>query len=67
VVSDEPGAGGLAGPVADAAAARLPHGTGDIVISGPPGMMARAAALLAAAAPAARLHADTLPGGPRPL
>ena len=67
VVSDEPGAGGLAGAVAEAAAAHLPPGTGDIVISGPPGMMARAASLLTAAAPAARLHADTLPGGPRPL
>jgi len=67
VVSDEPGHGGLAGPVAEAAAARLPPGTGDIVISGPAGMMAGAAALLSAAAPAARLHADPLPGASWPL
>jgi NAD(P)H-flavin reductase/hemoglobin-like flavoprotein len=67
VLSGEPGSGELAGPVAEAAAACLPPGTGDIVISGPAGMMARAAALLSAAAPAARLHADPLPGAPRPL
>jgi NAD(P)H-flavin reductase len=66
VVSGEPG-GELAGPVAEAAAACLPPGTGDIVISGPAGMMARAVALPSAAAPAARLHADPLPGVPRPL
>ena len=39
----------------------------DIVISGPAAMMARAAALVTAAAPAARLHADPLPGASRPL
>jgi NAD(P)H-flavin reductase/hemoglobin-like flavoprotein len=67
VVSDEPGYRGLTGPVADAALAHLPPGTGDIVVSGPPGIVARAAALAATAVPAARLHADPLPGGPRPL
>jgi hemoglobin-like flavoprotein len=67
VTSDEPGDGGLAGPVTEVALAHLTPGTGDIVVSGPPGMMARAAALVSAAMPAARLHADHLPGGPRPL
>ena len=67
VVSDEPGYTGLTGPVAEAAVARLPPGTGDIVVSGPPGMVARAAQLAAAALPAARLHTDPLPGGSRPL
>jgi len=67
VVSGEPGYRGLEGPVADAAAAHLPPGTGDILLSGPAGMMARAAALIATEAPAARLHADPLPGGPWPL
>jgi NAD(P)H-flavin reductase/hemoglobin-like flavoprotein len=66
VVSDGPG-GELAGPVAEAAAACLPPGTGDIVISGPAAMLAPAVAVLSAAAPAARLHADALSGGPRPL
>jgi hypothetical protein len=62
--------GGMVGPagtVAEAAAAHLLPGTEDIVISGPAAMMARAAALLTAAAPAARLHADPLPGASRPL
>lgn len=67
VVSGEPGYHGLEGPVADAAAAHLPRGTGDVLLSGPAAMMARAAALVAAEAPAARLHADPLPGAPRPL
>jgi NAD(P)H-flavin reductase/hemoglobin-like flavoprotein len=67
VVSDEPGYRGLTGPVAEAALAHLPPGTGDIVVSGPPGMVAGATALAAAAVPAARLHADPLPGAPRPL
>jgi NAD(P)H-flavin reductase/hemoglobin-like flavoprotein len=66
VVSAEPGYRGLTGPVAQVAAAHLPPGTGDIVISGPAAMVARAASLVAAA-PAARLHLDPLPGGPRPL
>lgn len=67
VVAEGAGHGELAGPVAEAAAAHLLPGAEDIVISGPPAMMARAAALVAEAAPAARLHADPLPGGPRPL
>jgi hypothetical protein len=67
VVSDEHRAGGLAGPVARVALAQLPPGTGDIAVSGPPAMVAGAAALAAAAVPSARLHADTLPGAPRPL
>jgi NAD(P)H-flavin reductase/hemoglobin-like flavoprotein len=67
VVSGGPGYRGLEGPVADAAAAHLPPGTGDVLLSGPAAMMARAATLVAAEAPAARLHADPLPGGPRPL
>jgi NAD(P)H-flavin reductase/hemoglobin-like flavoprotein len=67
VVAQDPGPGCLAGPVAQVAAAHLPPGAEDIVISGPAAMMAQAAALIAAGAPAARLHADPLPGGPRPL
>ena len=67
VVAEEPGYGGLTGPVAQAAAAHLLPGTEDIVISGPAAMMARAAALVAAAAPTARLHADPLPGASWPL
>ncbi len=42
-------------------------GAGDIVISGPAAMMARAAAPVAAATPTARLHADPLPGASWPL
>lgn len=67
VVSAEPGYRGLTGPVAQVAAAHLPPGTGDIVISGPAAMVAQAASLVTAAAPAARLHLDPLPGGSRPL
>jgi NAD(P)H-flavin reductase/hemoglobin-like flavoprotein len=67
VVSDERGHRGLTGPVTEAALAHLPPGTGDIVVSGPPAMVARAAALAAAAVTAARLHADPLPGAPGPL
>jgi len=67
VVCDEPGHRGLTGPVAEAALAHLPPGTGDIVVSGPPGLVASAVTLAATAVPAARLHADPLPGGPRPL
>jgi len=67
VTAAEPGHGGLTGPVAEAAAAHLLPGAEDIVISGPAAMMTGAAALLALAAPAARLHADPLPGGSRPL
>lgn len=61
VAAAEPGYGGLTGPVAEAAAAHLLPGAEDIVISGPAAMVTRAAALLAAAAPAARLHTDPLP------
>ncbi len=67
VAAEEPGYGGLTGPVAEAAAAHLLAGTEDIVISGPAAMMARAAALVASAAPTARLHADPLPGASWPL
>ena len=67
VAAEEPGYGGLTGPVAEAAAAHLLAGTEDVVISGPAAMMARAAALVAAAAPTARLHADPLPGASWPL
>ena len=67
VAAEEPGYGGLTGPVAEAAAAHLLAGTEDIVISGPAAMMARTAALVASAAPAARLHADPLPSASWPL
>lgn len=67
VVAEHPGHGALAGPVAQAAAAHLLPGAQDILLSGPAAMMAQAAALLTAGVPAARLHADPLPGGPRPL
>jgi NAD(P)H-flavin reductase/hemoglobin-like flavoprotein len=67
VAAEEPGYGGLTGPVAEAAAAHLLAGTEDIVISGPAAMMARAAALVASAAPTARLHADPLSGASWPL
>ena len=67
VAAEESGYGGLTGPVAEAAAAHLLPAAEDIVISGPAGMMTRAAALVTAAAPAARLHADPLPGASRPL
>ena len=67
VAAEEPGYGGLTGPVAEAAAAHLLAGTEDIVISGPAAMMAHAAALVASAAPTARLHADPLPSASWPL
>jgi NAD(P)H-flavin reductase/hemoglobin-like flavoprotein len=62
VVTGEPGYEGLAGPLPEVAAAHLLPGTGDIVISGPPGMVAATAAALAARAPGARIHADPQPG-----
>lgn len=67
VVAEEAAPGWLSGPVARAAAAHLLPSAEDIVISGPAAMMTEAAALVSAGAPAARLHADPLPGGPRPL
>jgi NAD(P)H-flavin reductase/hemoglobin-like flavoprotein len=67
VAAAESGYGGLTGPVAEAAAAHLLPAAEDIVISGPAAMMTRAATLVTAAAPAARLHADPLPGASRPL
>lgn len=67
VVSDEPGCDGLEGSVADAAAAHLLPGTEDVVISGPAGMVARAASLVTVEAPSARLHLDPLPGVAMPL
>ncbi len=67
VTAAESGHGGLTGPVAEAAAAHLLPAAEDIVISGPAAMMTRAAALVTVAAPAARLHADPLPGASRPL
>ena len=67
VVAEEPGYGGLTGPVAQAAAAHLLPGTEDIVISGPAAMMAQRRRARHRGRPAARLHADPLPGGPRPL
>ena len=67
VAAEESGPGGLTGPLAEAAAAHLLPAAEDIVISGPAAMMTRAAALVTAAAPAARLHADPLPGASRPL
>jgi NAD(P)H-flavin reductase/hemoglobin-like flavoprotein len=64
LVSDEPGYGGMRGTLARAAAAHLPPGTSDVVISGPPGMVSATATAAAAAAraPGARLHFDPLPG-----
>ena len=67
VTAAESGHGGLTGPVAEAAAAHLLPAAEEIVISGPAAMMTRAAALVTVAAPAARLHADPLPGASRPL
>jgi NAD(P)H-flavin reductase/hemoglobin-like flavoprotein len=58
VVTAEPGYEGRAGGLPEAAAAHLLPGTGDIVISGPAGMVAATASVLAARAPGARIHAD---------
>lgn len=54
--------GGLAGSLPGVAAAHLGPRTKDIVVSGPAGMVARAAAIIPAYAPGARVHLDPLPG-----
>jgi NAD(P)H-flavin reductase/hemoglobin-like flavoprotein len=64
VVTGEPGYAGLTGSLPQAAAAHLPSGTEDIVISGPAGLVASAVAAVTTSAPAARIHLDPLPGGP---
>jgi hypothetical protein len=64
VVSEEPGFAGLAGPLSEVAAAHLAPRTGDIVLSGPAGLVARATAIVPAHAPGARVHLDPLPAGP---
>ena len=61
-VSEELGFPGLAGTLPEVAAAHLGPRTKDIVISGPVGMVARAAAILPAHAPSAHIHFDLLPG-----
>jgi NAD(P)H-flavin reductase len=62
VVAHEPGFAGLTGALAEVAAAHLGPRTGDIVISGPAGLVARAAAIVPSHAPGARVHFDPLPG-----
>jgi NAD(P)H-flavin reductase len=62
VVSEEPGFAGLAGPLPEVAAAHLAPRTGDIVLSGPAGLVARAAAIVPAHAPGAHVHLDPPPG-----
>jgi NAD(P)H-flavin reductase/hemoglobin-like flavoprotein len=62
-VSEELGFPGLAGALPEVAAAHLGQGTRDIVISGPAGMVARAAAIVPPHAPGARVHFDPLPAG----
>jgi NAD(P)H-flavin reductase/hemoglobin-like flavoprotein len=62
VVSAEPGFAGLAGALPEVAAARLAPHTGDIVLSGPAGLVAKAAAVMPAHAPGAHLHFDPPPG-----
>jgi len=75
-VSEEPCSAGLAGVLPEVAAAHLGPRTKDIVISGPAGMVVRAAAIVPAQAPRAYVHFDPLPdtpgsvglsGGGRPL
>ncbi len=62
VVSEEPGFAGLAGALPEVAAAYVGPRTKDVVLSGPAGMVARAAAIVPAHVPGARLHFDPLPG-----
>jgi NAD(P)H-flavin reductase len=62
VVSEEPGFAGLAGPLPEVVAAHLAPRTGDIVLSGPAGLVARAATIVPAHAPGAHVHLDPLPG-----
>jgi NAD(P)H-flavin reductase/hemoglobin-like flavoprotein len=61
VVCGEPGYLGAQGTLAEVAAGRLPPGTRDVVISGPPAMVTACAAALAPRAPAVRIHHDPLP------
>jgi NAD(P)H-flavin reductase/hemoglobin-like flavoprotein len=63
-VSEELGFPGLAGALPEVAAAHLAPHTKDIVISGPAGLVARAAEVVPPHAPGARVHLDPLPGGP---
>lgn len=52
---------GPRGMLSDVAGAHLPPGTGDVFVSGPPEMVTRTAAIVAARAPAARVHLDPQP------
>jgi NAD(P)H-flavin reductase len=61
VVSHDPGFRGPRGLLSDVAGAHLPPGTGDVFVSGPPAMVARTAAVVAARAPGARVHLDPQP------
>jgi NAD(P)H-flavin reductase len=63
VVPGEPGYSGLTGALPEVAAAHLGPRTKDIVISGPAGLVTRAAAIVPARAPGASVHRDPLPGG----
>jgi NAD(P)H-flavin reductase len=64
VVTEEPGYDGLTGSLPEMAAAHLPSGAEDIVISGPAGLVTNAVAAVTVSAPGARIHLDPLPGGP---
>jgi NAD(P)H-flavin reductase/hemoglobin-like flavoprotein len=61
VVCSEPGFRGPRGLLSDVAGAHLPPGTGDVFISGPPAMVTRTAAIVAARAPGTRIHLDPPP------
>jgi NAD(P)H-flavin reductase/hemoglobin-like flavoprotein len=61
VISHDPAFRGPRGMLSDVAGAHLPPGTGDVFVSGPPVMVSRTAAIVAARAPGVRIHLDPLP------
>lgn len=67
VVAYGPGYRGVRGTLPEVTARCLPPGTGEVVISGPPGMVTRTAAVVASVAPGARVHFDPADTGGGPL
>jgi NAD(P)H-flavin reductase/hemoglobin-like flavoprotein len=61
VLSDEPGYKGLAGALPDVVASQGPFESTDAYICGPPVMVARTVAVLAASIPPGQIHHDPLP------
>jgi NAD(P)H-flavin reductase/hemoglobin-like flavoprotein len=61
VLSNEPGYGGLAGPLPDIVGAHGLFEASDAYVCGPPAMVTRTAAVLAASIPPGQIHYDPVP------